>query len=550
MSTVPATPTWWQLSWGLVKTALGPLVVFLATAGALWWYLPARPSLFLPDGQKFVAFSKDSRALITARAHRHDQLRAEVYAGPIQSWDISTGQVRRLPAAAEGDWQVIVLSPDERLVATQRDKELKLWEVSTGRLLTELRAEDRGWDEPRRGPYFEFSPDGDLLAYVSPVDDGHPRDFPHTRARIWDIVQSREKAVIDDVVFFGPLRFSPDGRILAATSQRGRTPDASPIVMLWDVARREELAVFTAYSGQESDLFVRSLAFAPDGQTLASGTDSKSPAGSATDAPAEVTLWDVRTRQRRCTIQTKRYDDVSALRFEAAGRALGAEYGGRTLFGSIDVNELYDLAAQPPRKLREIYGPMILHPGRGRVAWSNETEVASRAVGVLLGYPAPDPDARTVQVTVLDLGGMKETVLCRVDTRLGGLRPLAFSPDGRDLAVRVTTTESAWSRPSRVLWGERYIRLYDAGSGRTRAWFRGGSDIRFAPDGTAVATLGDGPIRLYRLPAWPSLGPVFGGATMSALIAFWIISRRAVRRRWRAATSRNAPPPGPAVISS
>jgi hypothetical protein len=256
------------------------------------------------------------------------------------------------------------------------------------------------------------------------------------------------------------------------------------------------------------------------------------------------------TRQRRCTIQTKQYNDVSALRFDAAGRALGVEYGGRTLFGSIDVNELYDLAAQPPRKLREIYGPMVLHPGRGRVARSNETEVGSRAIGRLFGYPAADPDARTVQVTLSDLGGMKETALCSVDDRLGGLRPLAFSQDGRDLAVRVTTTESPWSRPSRVLWGERYIRLYDAGSGRTRAWFRGGSDVRFAPDGTAVATLGDGPIRLYRLPARPSPVPVLAGATMAALLTCWIISRRAVRRRWRAATSRNAPSPGPTATAS
>jgi WD40 repeat protein len=310
------------------------------------------------------------------------------------------------------------------------------------------------------------------------------------------------------------------------------------------------LDVFTAYSVRKGDLLVHSLAFAPDGQTLASGTDSKSRAGSLIDAPAEVTLWDMTTRQRRCTIETKQYDSVSALRFDAAGRALGVEYGGRTMFGPIDVNELYDLAAQPPRKLREISGPTVLHPGRGRLAWSNETEVASRAVGVLFGHPAPDPDARSVQVAVLDLAAMKDRVLCRVDTRLTGFRPLAFSPDGRDLAVRVTTTESRWSRPARVLWGERYIQLYDAGSGRTRAWFRGGSDVRFAPDGTAVATLGDGPIRLYRLPAWPSPVPVLAGATMAALLTPWIISRWAARRRWRAATSRNGSSPGPTATAS
>ena len=309
------------------------------------------------------------------------------------------------------------------------------------------------------------------------------------------------------------------------------------------------MAVFTAYSVREGDLFVRSLAFAPDGQTLASGTDFKSRVGSSTDAPAEVTLWDMATGRIRSTIRTKQYDDVSSLRFDAAARALGVGYGGRTMFGPIDVNELYDLAVEPPRKLREIYGPMVLHPGLGRVAWSNQTEIAVQVVGTLTAQPAANPDAQTVKTTVLDLQGMKERVLCRVDNRLGGLRPVAFSPDGRDLAVRVSTTESLWSRPSRVLWGERYIQLYDAG-GRTRARFRGGTDVRFAPDGTSLATLGDGPIRLYRLPAWPSPVLVLGGATISALLILCIVWRRASRQQRRAATVVSAQPLGPPATTT
>ena len=87
----------------------------------------------------------------------------------------------------------------------------------------------------------------------------------------------------------------------------------------------------------------------PDGQTLASGTNFKSRVGSLIDAPAEVTLWDMAAGRVRSTIRTKQYDDVSSLRFDASARALGVEYGGRTMFGPIDVNELYDLAVEPPR---------------------------------------------------------------------------------------------------------------------------------------------------------------------------------------------------------
>ena len=138
MSTGTVAPTWWQRRRALVKTTLWSMIVFLTTAAVLWWLLPAEPSLVLPDDQKLVAFSKDGQAILTARTHRLDDPRAEVYAGPIQSWDIRTGEVRRLAAAAEGIWQRIVFSPDDRVVATQRDNVLKLWEVSTGRAWPEL----------------------------------------------------------------------------------------------------------------------------------------------------------------------------------------------------------------------------------------------------------------------------------------------------------------------------------------------------------------------------------------------------------------------------
>jgi hypothetical protein len=195
-------------------------------------------------------------------------------------------------------------------------------------------------------------------------------------------------------------------------------------------------------------------------------------------------------------------------------------YGGRTLIGPIGVNELYDLAAQPPRKLYDIYGPVVLHPGSGRVAWSNQTEIEIGAVGPLLAQPAADRNTQFEKVTVLDFDGLKETIFCSVDGRRGSLSPLAFSPEGRYLAVRHSTTESGWSWPARALWGEQRIQLYDAVSGLRHAWFRGGSCVRFAPDGTSLITLGDGPIRLYRLPARPWLVIVFGGAAIAALLVF------------------------------
>jgi WD40 repeat protein len=64
------------------------------------------------------------------------------------------------------------------------------------------------------------------------------------------------------------VAFSPDGRTLASAD--------SWSVKLWDVQSRKELATLPRHG-----LAVRSVAFSPDGRTLASASDDKS-----------VKLWD------------------------------------------------------------------------------------------------------------------------------------------------------------------------------------------------------------------------------------------------------------------
>ena len=68
------------------------------------------------------------------------------------------------------------------------------------------------------------------------------------------------------------VAFSPDGKTLASGS------DDNDII-LWDVARRQPLG--EPLKGHQRD--VTSVAFSPDGQTLASGSQDKT-----------VRLWDIR----------------------------------------------------------------------------------------------------------------------------------------------------------------------------------------------------------------------------------------------------------------
>jgi hypothetical protein len=158
--------------------------------------------------------------------------------------------------------KAMAISGDRRLVASANwDHTIKVWEAATGR----VRVTFQGHSKVAR--CLAFSPDGKRIASCT---------FPTLRSdelKIWDTGTGREVLSLGD-----PARtvcFSFDGKRLASVL------DAT--IHLWDATSGRKLLTLTGHTKQ-----VRSLAFTPDGKSLASSADDES-----------VRVWDLPAGQEK-----------------------------------------------------------------------------------------------------------------------------------------------------------------------------------------------------------------------------------------------------------
>ncbi|WP_307841012.1 helix-turn-helix domain-containing protein [Streptomyces sp. GESEQ-4] len=303
-----------------------------------------------------LAFSPDGRSVATV--HQGPPGR-----GSAQLWDVRTGdreatlaldtdpalQAKQLPDPVSR-LGAVGFSPTGRALAARavKKKVIEVREVATGRLRqsralgaidTAIFSPDGtrlaivGWEGSVRIWHLStgalhtihtgrgrpvravtFAPDGRTLAVVYIEDSGE-------QVTLLDATTGRTQHTIKTRVWSPlSLAFSPDGHTLATAS------GSNGLVKTWD-ARTGQLRDSLSVSAE-----VTSLTFSPDGRTL------------ATSSARGVQLWDLATSQIRTTLPTR---SPAAVVFSPDGRTLAISTGSSVELRNVDLPD-------PARAIRNI----------------------------------------------------------------------------------------------------------------------------------------------------------------------------------------------------
>jgi hypothetical protein len=215
--------------------------------------------------------------------------------GIVQEWDMVTGnRIATLPAAPGSAVDIDAFTPDGKTLAVAGgDGNTTLWNAATGRLEARLPS------DPSGGTYcLAISPDSpEIFTGGSTGVVG-----------IWYVTTHQSVGAITTGVAVGAMALSPNGNLLAVAGYDG-------IIRVYDTASHAQVAALPGNAGH-----IWSMAFSPDGRTLAAGSNV-------------VQWWDVATR-KLIADRVSPGETVTDVAFSPDGAILAA--GGNKMVGLWD----------------------------------------------------------------------------------------------------------------------------------------------------------------------------------------------------------------------
>ncbi|MEW5870676.1 MAG: NACHT domain-containing protein [Chloroflexota bacterium] len=400
------------------------------------------------DGQSAnsVAFSPDGRYLVSG----YDN-------GKVILWDMASQQITGRTLGEHSNWvSCVAFSPDGGMAASgSGDGTIFLWDTATYQPVSQPLAGHVGGVTG-----VAFSPDGQTLASggsdktiilwdvatLKPVDQfltGHSGSVKNLTFSpdgnilasgsgswiyLWDV--AKQQPIGQPLAGYESVAFSPDGQTLAYGANDGT-------IILWNITRQEPFGhPLAGHTG-----VVTSLDFSSDGQYLASGGWDRS-----------IILWAVNTQQRLGLPMMAHTDVISSVAFSPDDQTLvSASWDGKVIVWGGDAlwpvgqtlieepNYFTSLAFSPDSRELAVGGgdqtiqiwdltrqQLIGQPLSGHTGMVNS--VAFDPDGHILASGSEDQMIMLWEVTTQKLIGHS------LAGHTGAIYSVAFSPDGKILA--------------------------------------------------------------------------------------------------------------------